>query len=86
MTFYVVKCHVEIGLRLLAPDGGKAVEKSFECFSGFEVVDQGLDGHTRSSKDELTAEDIGVARHDAGSVWRTVIRHGSAGVGEMDGR
>jgi hypothetical protein len=41
-------------------DGREAFEKVFEGFAAFEVVEEGLDGDTRSVKNGDSAKDIGI--------------------------
>src|SRR5216684_7768176 len=39
-------------------DGGESLQKVFECFSAFEVVEERLDGHARSAKHRSSAENV----------------------------
>ena len=40
--------------------GGKSLQKVFECLSVFQIVEEGLDWHTRSTKDRTSAKNIRV--------------------------
>jgi len=45
-------------------DGGKPLQKCFECFSAFEVVEERLDRHSRSAKHGSSAENLRVFYDD----------------------
>ncbi len=53
--------------------GGKPLEKLFERLSGFQVVEEGLDWHSRSTKHRSSAKNIPVFdddSHEAIVSWR----------------
>ena len=53
-----VFCFFESSDGRFTRDGGKSLQKVFECFSALEVIDKRLDGHSRSAKDGSSAENI----------------------------
>ena len=55
-----VFCLFESGDGRFTRNGRKSLQKVFECFSAFQVVDHRLDGHAGSAKHRSSAKDIGV--------------------------
>ncbi len=53
-------CFFESGDGHFTPNGRKSLEKVFECFSAFQVVEEGLDGHAGSAKHRGSAKNIGI--------------------------
>ena len=51
--------------RLFARDGGETFEKLVERITGFEVVEQRLDGYSRSNENGSAAENLWVAVNDS---------------------
>ena len=49
----------------LTRDGGKSIQKVFECFSALQVVEERLDGHARSAKHRSSAKNIRVFDDDS---------------------
>ncbi|SRR5713101_3784129 len=45
--------------------GGKPLEKLFERLSSFQIVEEGLDGHSRSTKHRSSAKNIPVFDDDS---------------------
>jgi hypothetical protein len=45
-------------------DGRKSLQKVFECFSAFQVVEQRLDRHSRSAKHGSSAKNIPIFDDD----------------------
>jgi hypothetical protein len=46
-------------------DGRKTLQKLFECFSAFEVVEESLDGHTGSAEHRSSAKNVRVFDDDS---------------------
>ena len=59
--------------------GGKSLEKLFDCFSSFQIVEESLDWHSRSAKHRSSAKNIRI--FDDNSHDRTVSRMIMAGRG-----
>jgi hypothetical protein len=51
-------------------DGRKALQKVFECFSPFQVVEQGLDRHSRAAKHRSSAKNGPIFYYDFHSTTR----------------
>jgi len=60
-----VFCFFESGDGGFTRDGGKSLQKVFECFPAFQVVEQSLDGHTGSAKHRSSAKNFGVFDDDS---------------------
>ena len=58
-------CFLEGGDGHFTGDGRKALEKVFECFSAFEIVEQRLDRDAGAAKDRSSAEDLGIFDDDS---------------------
>ena len=77
-----VFCFFESGDGGFPRDGGKSFQKVFECFSAFQVVEEGLDGHAGSAKHRSSAKNVRVFDND--SHERIVSRGGERAVeGQM---
>ena len=55
-----VFCFFESGDGGFTRDGGKSLQKVFERFSALQVVEQRLEGHSRSAKHRSSAKNIGI--------------------------
>jgi len=55
-----VLCFLESGDSSFTRYSGKPLEKLFECLSAFEIVEEGLDGDSRSTEHRSSAKNIGV--------------------------
>jgi hypothetical protein len=60
-----VFCFFESGDGHFTRDSRKSLQKVFECFSAFQVVEEGLDGHAGSAKHRSSAENVGIFSDDA---------------------
>ncbi len=61
-------CFFESSDGHLTRDGRKPLQKVFECFSALQVIEQRLDGHTRTAKHRSSAKNIGVFDDDSHEV------------------
>ncbi len=70
-----VFCFFESSDGRFTRDGGKSLQKVFECFSALEVIEKRLDGHSRSAKDGSSAENIRIFDDYAhkGIVTRAIV-------------
>jgi hypothetical protein len=59
-----VLCFFECSDGRITRDGGKTLQKVFERFSPFQVVEQGLDRHSRSAKHRSSAKNIPIFDYD----------------------
>jgi hypothetical protein len=59
-----VLCFFERSDGRITRDGGKTLQKVFERFSPFQVVEQGLDRHSRSAKHRSSAKNIPIFDYD----------------------
>ena len=53
-------CFFESGDSGFARHGGKPLKKLFECLSAFQIVEESLDGDSRSPEHRSSAKNIGV--------------------------
>ena len=60
-----MSCFFESSDGRFTRDGGKSLQKVFECFSALQVVEEGLHGHAGSAKHGSTANKIGVFGDDS---------------------
>ena len=58
-------CFLESGDSSFTRDSGEPLEKLFECLSAFEIVEESLDGDSRSTKHRSSAKNIGVFDDDS---------------------
>ena len=58
-------CFLESGDSGFTRDSGKPFEKLFECLSAFEIVEESLDGDSRSTKHRSSAKNIWVFGEDS---------------------
>jgi hypothetical protein len=78
-----VFCFFESGDGQVTRDGGKSLKKVLESFSALEVVEERLDGHSRSAKNGSSTKDIGVFNNDG---HEGIVARASAGVPERQKR
>jgi hypothetical protein len=76
-----VFCFFESGDGHFTRDGRKSLQKVFECFSAFQVVEERLDGNAGSAKHRSSAKNLRVFDDDAHE--RIVPRRIGAGVGRL---
>lgn len=57
--------------------GRKPLEKVFECFSTFQIIEESLDGDSRSAEHRGSAQDIGVFDDDS---HEGIVTRGAGGV------
>jgi hypothetical protein len=55
-----VLCFLENGDSSFTRHSGKPLEKLFECLSAFEIIEESLDGDSRSAEHRSSAKNIGV--------------------------
>ncbi len=53
-------CFFESSDSCFTRHGGKSLEKFFECLSAFQIVEESLDWHSRSTKHRSSAKNIRV--------------------------
>jgi len=59
-----VLCFFECSDGRITRDGRKTLQKVFECFSPFQVVEQRLDRHSRSAKHRSSTKNISIFDYD----------------------
>ena len=57
-------CFFECSDGRITRDGRKTLQKVFECFSPFQVIEQGLDRHSRAAKHRSSAKNVPIFDYD----------------------
>ena len=57
-------CFFECSGGRITRDSRKTLQKVFECFSPFQVIEQGLDRHSRAAKHRSSAKNVPIFDYD----------------------